>query len=219
LGHPCKFQRILRLGSVGARHTSSGRQPYFVGLNRGRHLFGRAAITLGAGTHSSSSLFLLGFSLSNLSGRRLNVYHERHGFCPHLYADDMQIYGSCRPQAIHDLQLRLFACIDDVRLHSWMKSNRLQFDTNKTELLWFASARRQHQLPRSACRIGTDDIIPSTIVRDLGIYSDTDLSMRSHVLLLAVLPSCDSCAVSDDQFHRLYSRLCCRPCAAKTGLR
>jgi len=31
--------------------------------------------------------------------------------------------------------------------------------------------------------------------------------MRSHVLLLAVLPSCVSCAVSDDQFHHLYSRL------------
>jgi len=38
LGHPCKFQRVSRLGSVTARHSSSGRQPNFVALNRGHHL-------------------------------------------------------------------------------------------------------------------------------------------------------------------------------------
>jgi len=104
---------------------------------------------------------------------------EQHGFCPHLYADDTQIYGSTRPPAIHDFQQRLSACIDDV--HSWMSSNRLQLNTNKTELLWCATARRQHQLPRSAFRIGPHDIIPSKTVRDLGIFIDADLSMRSHV--------------------------------------
>ena len=37
-GHPSKFQRASRLGSVTARHSSSGRQPNFAALNRGRHL-------------------------------------------------------------------------------------------------------------------------------------------------------------------------------------
>ena len=36
LGHLCKFQRVSRLGSVTARHSSSGRQPNFSALNRGR---------------------------------------------------------------------------------------------------------------------------------------------------------------------------------------
>jgi len=35
---PCKCQRVLRLGSVTARHSSSGRQANFATLNRGRHL-------------------------------------------------------------------------------------------------------------------------------------------------------------------------------------
>ena len=39
LGHPCKFQRVLRPSSVTARHSSSGRQPNFAALNRGRHLY------------------------------------------------------------------------------------------------------------------------------------------------------------------------------------
>ena len=39
LGHPSYFQRVSRLGSVTARHSSSGRQPNFATLNRGRHLY------------------------------------------------------------------------------------------------------------------------------------------------------------------------------------
>jgi len=39
LGHPSQFQRVSRLGSVTARHCSSGRQPNFAVLNRGRHVY------------------------------------------------------------------------------------------------------------------------------------------------------------------------------------
>jgi len=39
LGHPCKFQRVSHRGSVTARYSSSGRQPYFAALNIGRHLY------------------------------------------------------------------------------------------------------------------------------------------------------------------------------------
>jgi len=39
LGHPSKFQQVSRLGSVTAQHSSSGRQPNFAALNRGRQLY------------------------------------------------------------------------------------------------------------------------------------------------------------------------------------
>jgi len=39
LGHPSTFQRVLRLGSVTARHSSNGRQPNFVVLNRECHVY------------------------------------------------------------------------------------------------------------------------------------------------------------------------------------
>jgi len=35
---PLQIQRVSRLGSVTARHSSIGRQRNFVELNRGRHL-------------------------------------------------------------------------------------------------------------------------------------------------------------------------------------
>jgi len=51
-------------------------------------------------------------------------------------------------------QQRVSACIDEV--HSWMQSNRLQLNINKSELLRCATARRQHQLPRCPFRTGAD---------------------------------------------------------------
>ena len=104
---------------------------------------------------------------------------ERHNLRPHMYADDTQIYGFCRPTAASQLQQQVSVCIDDVAL--WMWSNRLQLNTANTEVLWCSSSRRQHQLPQVALRVGTDYVTPTTSVRDLGIYVDSDVSMRTHV--------------------------------------
>ena len=104
---------------------------------------------------------------------------KRHELNPHLYADDTQIYGSCRPGATRQLQDRASACIADVGL--WMQSNRLQLNTTKTEVLWCSSARRQHQIPNEPLMVGLDAVLPVRWVRDLGIYIDADLSMSTHV--------------------------------------
>ena len=58
---------------------------------------------------------------------------ERHSLHPHAYADDTQIYGFCPPSAISVLQEQMSACLDEVAL--WMRSNRLQLNTAKTEVL------------------------------------------------------------------------------------
>jgi len=62
-----------------------------------------------------------------------------------------------------------------------MQSNRRQLNTNTSELLWCATARRQHQLPKCPSRILPDTIILSPGVRDLGISIYTDLSMQTHI--------------------------------------
>ena len=90
----------IGIGSVTARYSSSGCQPNFAALNRGRHLYSArrpsrwalahifmAALRSRCGHYISALLFLSFFLLSsffprlyNLSGRRLDVYHtSTHG--------------------------------------------------------------------------------------------------------------------------------------------
>ena len=104
---------------------------------------------------------------------------EDHSLSPHLYADDSQVYGSCQPAAAAALSSRTSECVSDIA--TWTRSNRLQLNPDKTEVLWCTTSRRQHQLPTSDMLIGGVPITPVLFVRDLGIYVDADLSMRTRV--------------------------------------
>src|SRR5258706_528395 len=121
---------------------------------------------------------------------------KTHGLLPHLYADDIQIYGSCAPANTQLLEQCMSSCIDEVAL--WMKSNRLQLNAAKTEIIWCGSARRQHQVPTTTFKIGVDDIAPARSVRDLGVYLDDvintnlecsrwDLMLPSRLVLMTSL--------------------------------
>jgi len=63
-----------------------------------------------------------------------------------------------------------------------MRSNRLQLNTSKTELLCCATALRQSQLPCPPLHVGPHLVDPASKVRDLGIYIDVNLSGRTQVL-------------------------------------
>ena len=76
---------------------------------------------------------------------------ETFGLSPHLYADDTQVYGSCAPTAVALLASQISECVDAVA--AWMKSNRLQLNPAKTEVLWCATSRRRHQLPTTAAEL------------------------------------------------------------------
>ena len=104
---------------------------------------------------------------------------ERHNLRPHSYAGDTQICGFCCPTAVAQLQQQVPACISNVAM--CMQSNRLQLNTAKTDVLWCAPSRLQQQLPQVAFRVGTDYVSPSSSVRDLGIYVNSDVSMKTRV--------------------------------------
>jgi len=58
----------------------------------------------------------------------------------------------------------------------------IQLNTSKTEILWCTTQRYQHcSLPSTSVRVGADHVLPSRSVRDLGIFIDNDVTMRSHV--------------------------------------
>ena len=104
---------------------------------------------------------------------------ERHELSAHLYADDTQVYGSCRPADVTSFSAMLTRCVDEAA--SWMKSNRLQSNPAKAEVLWCTTNRRQHQLPTTPLTIEGAAVAPVKSVRDLGIFIDADLIMRTHV--------------------------------------
>jgi len=60
---------------------------------------------------------------------------------------------------------------------------RLQLNDDKTEMMWFGSAAKLTKIPLaiSNIRIGSIDVQPVTVVRDLGVMIDAELSMRVHV--------------------------------------
>jgi hypothetical protein len=96
-----------------------------------------------------------------------------------MFADDTQIYGYGGPADASALQDRLSACMDAVR--DWMRSNRLQLNASKTDFIWFATARRRHQLPANHVRVGIEFVMPTSAVRNLVIRLDSELSMNSQI--------------------------------------
>jgi len=101
LGHPCKFQRVLCLGSVTARHYSSGCQPNSTALNRGRRLYLAGRPSHWTLAHISSS-FLYGHDTQEWEFLGL-LAHERHlavglhpsplEWCPQWYSHvDLLVY-------------------------------------------------------------------------------------------------------------------------------
>ena len=96
-----------------------------------------------------------------------------------VFAADTQIYGYCLPHATLELMETMSQCIDDVQ--SGMHVNRLQLNPSKTEILWSATGRRLHQLPQLPLRVCRYLVLPTAAVRDLGVFIDADLSMKTHV--------------------------------------
>ena len=94
-----------------------------------------------------------------------------------MYADE--VYGSCRPSAVTTFATKASECVEATT--SWMRANRLQRNLEKTEVLWCATERRQHQLPTFPLLIDGCSVSPAKSVRDLGIHIDSGLTMQTHV--------------------------------------
>ena len=84
--------------------------------------------------------------------------------------------GSCHLATVDALSSKISECVGAVT--SWMESNRLSLNCDKTEVVWCATSRRQHQLPYSALSVDGTLVKPLRSARDLGIYTDADLVMR-----------------------------------------
>jgi len=102
---------------------------------------------------------------------------------------------------------RVSACIGDVA--EWTKSNRPYgwiLQRHKVIRCGPTPARRQHQL-RTA--VGHDVVTPISSVRNLGIYIDSDTSMKIHISKTVSL--CHQAGVTAVICDVFFVSLACKP--------
>ena len=153
------------------------------------YLSGRLQHVQHSGRSSTTTILSCGVPQGSVLGPILFILYtadvtkiiQKFGLPHHLFADDSQIYGFCQPSAVDKARLcdTLTACISEIA--SWMKSNRLQFNSSKTELIWFSSSRRLNQLDNTPFLVCSDLVQPTDEVRDLGLQLDNSLTLVPHI--------------------------------------
>ena len=95
------------------------------------------------------------------------------------YADDNHISFFCSPEETERLKAKVINSVEEIT--RWMSSNRLTVNPTKTEILWAATSRRKHLIPREAIHLNGVDIAPSCSVKLLGVHIDDDLSLSTQI--------------------------------------
>ena len=102
------------------------------------------------------------------------------GVCIHAYADDLQTYGSCDAKDQQTAERRLLSCIADI--HTWMSSNRLKLNADKTEFIRLLGTRQQLlKVVATPLQVKDQLLQPTDTVRDLGVLIDSQMTMEAHV--------------------------------------
>ena len=100
----------------------------------------------------------------------------------HCFADDTQLYLSFNPNCPTDQVKALEAmvrCISDLR--KWMYRDKLKINDDKTEFLVIGSRQQLLKINHCSVRVGTIDINPVKVVRNLGAWFDSHFSMSTHI--------------------------------------
>ena len=110
----------------------------------------------------------------------VDIFHRRN-VSHHGYADDNQGYADSDPAHAHSIVAKLQMTVGDVG--HWCSSRRLQLNPKKTEIIWFGTSANLAKIKPDDMQLhlDTDIIEPATLIRDLGMYLDNELSMRQHI--------------------------------------
>ena len=112
----------------------------------------------------------------------VGIICKKHGLNHHFYADDGQLYLSFKPTNLVS-QKNALRCVENclVEIVSWMNSNMLTINADKTEVIVFTSQKKRKLIESISVKIGGEDIKPSNCVRNLGYYLDSKMSMEKHI--------------------------------------
>ena len=99
---------------------------------------------------------------------------RQHGLGHHFYADDTQVYPSFKPKDImsqEDALSRIELCLVDIQ--SWMTRNKLKLNSEKTEVMLFASKHNQSRMENLLIKIGGSVVEATSQVNNLGVTYDS----------------------------------------------
>jgi hypothetical protein len=97
----------------------------------------------------------------------------------HFFADDSQLHNSTQPSNLHNLSTNISSCIQQVA--TWMKSNKLKMNDDKTEIISIGSKTKLPQASVNSMSFSSCTIPFSDSVRNLGAYLDKHLTIDTHV--------------------------------------
>ena len=119
----------------------------------------------------------------------------------HFYADDTQLYIHLSPKSTKTAFTQLQQCLSHVQ--SWMGSNKLKLNPDKTEFILFGSSSQRAKL--ASCfpiDILGSKLCPTDTVRNLGVYFDSGFTFSKHVSSI-----CKSCFMHLRDFRRIRRHL------------
>ena len=125
---------------------------------------------------------VLGPKYYTMYTKPLSSICKKSWFSSSLYADDSQLYLSFKPtdNVAHTEALgRVERCLNDIV--AWMHDNMLKLNTDKTELIVFASQRNAKFVENVSVTIGESNIKSSSCVQNLGASLDSKLNMEKQV--------------------------------------
>ena len=105
----------------------------------------------------------------------------RHGIRYHIYADDIQLMISFKPNqlaaetAVH----RLESCMKDI--HTWMNSQSLKLNLAKCEYLVFGSKAQLSKIDVKSISFSGNTINMSQTCRNLGVIFDCNMTMSGQI--------------------------------------
>jgi hypothetical protein len=104
---------------------------------------------------------------------------QARGMKNHFYADDSQIYASCKSYDSSVLKASMIDCIKDVS--GWMSSNRLKLNPTKSEFMWCVAERQHPPSDIGPFVIDGVSIDTSKSLKILGLSIDCDLTLTTHI--------------------------------------
>lgn len=176
INHDILLRRLFGYGICGEAHAWLASYLYgrTSAVRVGKEVSGCTVMRSGVPQGS-----VLGPVLFNAYIAPLTNLLNRHDVQHHLYADDTQLYVDFPPFEHTNALIRMEACISEVK--TWLYDNGLVLNESKTEAIVIRSSSLRRPILIDHVDICGQYVATSTIVRDLGVAIDADLSMATQV--------------------------------------